>query len=59
MSDWPQQDQLFEESSAPYELWVTLADYLRAAQVPVRVINGQTPAAERQPLTEQFRRWKP
>ncbi len=33
-----------------------LADYLRAARVPLQVINGQTPAVERQPLTEQFRR---
>jgi SNF2 family DNA or RNA helicase len=33
-----------------------LAAHLRSAGVPVRVINGQTPPPERQPLTEEFRR---
>ncbi len=33
-----------------------LAAFLRSAGVPVRVINGQTPPPERQPLTEEFRR---
>lgn len=33
-----------------------LAAFLRSARVPVRVINGQTPPPERQPLTEEFRR---
>ncbi len=33
-----------------------LAAFLRNAGVPVRVINGQTPPPERQPLTEEFRR---
>lgn len=32
-----------------------LADHLRRAGVSTVVINGQTPAPERQPLTEQFR----
>jgi len=33
-----------------------LADALRAARVETFVINGATPAAERQPITEQFRK---
>lgn len=33
-----------------------LAGYLKAAAVPAWVINGQTPAPERQPITEQFQR---
>ena len=33
-----------------------LAKYLQAMQVPAWVINGQTPAPERQPLTAEFRR---
>lgn len=33
-----------------------LASALRAAGVPARLINGQTPPPERQPLTEAFRR---
>jgi SNF2 family DNA or RNA helicase len=33
-----------------------LAVFLRSAGVPIRVINGQTPPPERQPLTEEFRR---
>ncbi|MCI0744876.1 MAG: DEAD/DEAH box helicase [Verrucomicrobia subdivision 3 bacterium] len=33
-----------------------LARHLIAAQVPAFIINGQTPAAERQPITEQFRK---
>src|SRR5439155_19454547 len=32
-----------------------LAEHLRAANAAVFVINGQTPAAERQPITERFR----
>jgi SNF2 family DNA or RNA helicase len=35
---------------------VALAARLRSDGVPVRVINGQTPPPDRQPLTEQFRR---
>lgn len=38
------------------ETQAALADYLRAANVPVWVINGQTPAPARQPITEEFRR---
>jgi superfamily II DNA or RNA helicase len=33
-----------------------LAESLRAARVETFVINGATPAAERQPITEQFRK---
>ena len=33
-----------------------LAEYLRAAGTPTFVINGATPAPQRQPLTEEFRR---
>ena len=33
-----------------------LAASLRAARVPTFVVNGATPAAERQPITEEFRR---
>jgi superfamily II DNA or RNA helicase len=33
-----------------------LAHYLRAANVSAFVVNGSTPAAERQPITEEFRR---
>ena len=33
-----------------------LAAHLRSAGLPVRIINGQTPPPERQPLTEEFRR---
>jgi superfamily II DNA or RNA helicase len=33
-----------------------VAEFLRGAGIPATVINGQTPAAQRQPLTEQFRR---
>ncbi len=33
-----------------------LAAFLRNAGVPVRVVNGQTPPPDRQPLTEEFRR---
>jgi superfamily II DNA or RNA helicase len=33
-----------------------VADFLRAAGGPVFVINGATPAPERQPITEEFRR---
>lgn len=33
-----------------------LASYLKLQGVPAWVINGQTPAAERQPLVEEFRR---
>lgn len=32
-----------------------LAEFLRAAGLPVFVINGATPAPERQPITEEFR----
>jgi SNF2 family DNA or RNA helicase len=33
-----------------------LAERLRAAGVPAWVINGQTPAAQRQPITDEFHR---
>ena len=33
-----------------------LAEELKTAQVPTWVINGQTPAPARQPMTEEFRR---
>lgn len=33
-----------------------LAESLRAARVETFVVNGSTPAAERQPITEQFRK---
>lgn len=33
-----------------------LAAFLKAANIPTFVINGQTPAAERQPITEDFHR---
>ena len=33
-----------------------IAEHLRAANLPVFVINGATPAPERQPVTEEFRR---
>ncbi len=33
-----------------------LAERLRAARVPVWVINGQTPPPDRQPITEEFHR---
>jgi len=33
-----------------------LGAFLRSTGAPVRVINGQTPPPERQPLTEEFRR---
>lgn len=33
-----------------------LAGFLRSGGAPVRVVNGQTPPPERQPLTEEFRR---
>ncbi len=38
------------------ETQAALAEFLRGAGVPTFVINGATPAPERQPLTEQFRR---
>ncbi|HEX9045392.1 MAG TPA: SNF2-related protein, partial [Verrucomicrobiae bacterium] len=38
------------------ETQAALADYLRGARVPVFLINGSTPAPERQPITEQFRK---
>ena len=38
------------------ETQAALAARLREAKVPVFVINGQTPAPERQPLTESFRK---
>jgi SNF2 family DNA or RNA helicase len=37
------------------ETQAALADGLRAAKVPVRLINGQTPPPQRQPITEEFR----
>lgn len=33
-----------------------VAEHLRSCRVPVFVINGATPAAQRQPITEEFRR---
>ena len=33
-----------------------IAEHLKAANVPTFVINGKTPAPERQPITEEFRR---
>jgi SNF2 family DNA or RNA helicase len=33
-----------------------IAERLRAAGLPTFVVNGQTPAAERQPITEEFRK---
>jgi SNF2 family DNA or RNA helicase len=38
------------------ETQAALAQQLQAAQVPTWLINGQTPAPARQPITEQFRR---
>lgn len=38
------------------ETQAAMAQHLRAAGVPTFVINGSTPAPERQPLTEEFRR---
>ncbi len=37
------------------ETQAALAEFLRGAGVPTFVINGATPAPERQPITEQFR----
>ena len=38
------------------ETQAAVAEHLRAAAVPVFVINGATPAPERQPIAEEFRR---
>jgi SNF2 family DNA or RNA helicase len=38
------------------ETQAAIAEWLKSAGAPVFVINGATPAAERQPLTEDFRR---
>ncbi len=35
---------------------LAISEYLKEQNVPVRVINGQTPPEERQPITENFRR---
>ncbi|HEY5913956.1 MAG TPA: SNF2-related protein [Verrucomicrobiae bacterium] len=37
------------------ETQASLADFLRGEKVPTFVINGSTPAANRQPITEEFR----
>ncbi len=38
------------------ETQATVADRLTASGIPTFVINGQTPAPQRQPITEEFRR---
>jgi SNF2 family DNA or RNA helicase len=38
------------------ETQATLAEFLRGAKVEPFVINGDTPATERQPITEEFRK---
>ena len=38
------------------ETQMALAEFLRGARVPTFVINGATPAPDRQPITEEFRR---
>ena len=38
------------------ETQAALADFLRGAGVPTFLVNGATPAPERQPITEEFRR---
>lgn len=38
------------------ETQAALADFLRSAGVDTFVVNGSTPAPERQPITEQFRK---
>jgi SNF2 family DNA or RNA helicase len=38
------------------ETQAALADYLRGSRVETFVVNGSTPAPERQPITEEFRK---
>jgi SNF2 family DNA or RNA helicase len=38
------------------ETQAAIADHLKVSRVPVFVVNGATPAVERQPITEEFRR---